>query len=223
MLTDRFRHTLRRWPTLRRIARWLQTTSRCASERMWWELSKPPYPSKQDMRLHLGCGDIDFPGFVNIDARPRSYVHHVRDVSDLRIFRNDSVDLIYASHCLEHVPHRKLLDTLAEWHRVLRPKGTLRLSVPDFDLLLSIYAASDRDMTSILLPLMGHQDHHYNFHYTCFNAGSLTQLLYEAGFQEVRQWIVGTEPFTSIPDWSARTIEFNGRRFPVSLNLEGIK
>ena len=150
-------------------------------------------------------------------------MHHVRNVADLRIFRSESVELIYASHCLEHVPHRKLPGTLAEWHRVLRPNGTLRLSVPDFELLLDIYLATGRDMASILLPLMGDQDHAYNYHYASFNARSLERFLHEAGFREVRPWTAGTEPFTSIPDWSARTIEVAGRRFPVSLNLEGTK
>jgi predicted SAM-dependent methyltransferase len=54
------------------------------------------------MRLHLGCGNINYPDFINVDLMPASHVHYVRGINNLKPFKNNSVDLIYACHCLEH-------------------------------------------------------------------------------------------------------------------------
>jgi predicted SAM-dependent methyltransferase len=188
-----------------------------------WRAKRPPYPIVKDIRLHLGCGDIDYPGFVNIDARPQNHVHHVQRIDELSKFVDNSVTLIYGSHCLEHISHKRVVEVLKEWHRALKPSGVLRVSVPDFDLLLDIYLQNNRDMQSIILPLMGEQDYSFNFHYTAFTFGDLSRLFSEAGFRESRRWQNGTEQFTSLPDWSGRFINVNGRDYPVSLNMEAIK
>ena len=187
-----------------------------------WRIHRPAYPDGK-IRLHVGCGDVDYPGFVNIDARPRKHVHHVQGIDDLREFSTESAVLIYGSHCLEHISHVRVAAVLREWHRVLKPAGVLRLSVPDFDLMLDVYLRNRREIESVILPLMGAQDYAFNYHYTCFNFDYLRRLLLEAGFKEPRRWQHGTEPFTSLPDWSGRPITYDGATFPVSLNIEATK
>lgn len=189
-----------------------------------WRAARRPYPNTGGvLRLHLGCGGVDAPGFVNIDARPARHVHHVQGIARLPAFADDSVALVYASHCLEHVPHRELHGVLCEWRRVLAPGGVLRLSVPDFDLMLAAYVETGRDMDSIQQPLMGAQDYPFNFHYTCFNHDDLCRRLLSAGFRLPRRWTPGTDAFTSLPDWSGREMVCGGRHFPVSLNVEAEK
>jgi predicted SAM-dependent methyltransferase len=188
-----------------------------------WRLQRRPYPDAQTLRLHLGCGDVDYPGFINIDARPQAHVHHVQGIDRLDSFATGTVALVYSSHCLEHVPHRQVPDVLKEWHRVLKADGVLRLSVPDFDLLLQAYLDNDRDIQSLLKPLMGSQDYPFNFHYTCFNERELTRLLKQAGFCTVRRWAYGSDTYTSLPDWSGRSMHVAGKDYLVSLNLEAVK
>lgn len=188
-----------------------------------WRWQRPNYPSGKHLHLHLGCGDVDHPGFVNIDARPRRHIHHVQGIGNLSNFANNSVDLLYGSHCLEHFSHLQTESVLREWHRVVRPGGIIRLSVPDFDLLLKIYQETGRDIRSITGPLMGGQDYQYNFHYTCFNYAEICRLLTTVGFKNPRRWIFGSEHFTSIPDHSGRPYTFSGIDFPVSLNVEATK
>ena len=91
-------------------------------------------------KLHLGCGNIKLDGFINIDVRHTPATDRVMDISDLAEFSDNSVDMIYASHCLEHFSFHIILDILCEWNRVLKKgEGELILRVPDFDILVNAY------------------------------------------------------------------------------------
>jgi len=186
---------------------------------------KPEFPKNIDgsVNLHLGCGNINHPGFINIDAIPAPHIHYVRGIDDLSPFADNSVDLIYACHCLEHFSHLKIVEVLSEWRRVLKPSGILRLSVPDFDLLVKIYQTQPGDISPIIKSLMGGQDYKYNFHYSVFNSTYLTAQLIEAGFKDVRRWEPGASDLSTFSDWSNEGIKVNGVTCPVSLNLEAVK
>lgn len=173
--------------------------------------------------IHLGCGDIASPEFINVDARPGPHVHYVRDVTDLSIFGDGFADLVYACHVLEHVRHTTLRKTLWEWRRILKPGGILRLSVPDFDKIVHIYESSARDINSMLAPLMGGQGYEHNAHYCVFNQKYLSEKLIKVGFKEVRQWDPDRVSNHDFQDWANSDIVIEGRAFPVSLNLEAIK
>lgn len=186
-------------------------------------LVKVPRPPGGAVRLHLGCGPIDHPGFINIDGVSRPHVHHIQSVVDLSNFASGSVDFIYTSHVLEHFPHGFTSGVLKEWHRVIKPGGALCISVPDFDKIVDIYKAADGDMNAIVQPLFGGQDYPFNFHYTAFNARSLAEQLRAAGFASVREWQHGSDAFHNLPDWSGRSIRVGERTYPISLNLEASK
>jgi len=175
------------------------------------------------INLHLGCGSIDHPAFINIDGIPAPHIHYIRRIDKLSPFRDDSVDLIYACHCLEHFSHGQVHKILKEWHRVLKTGGVLRLSVPDFNLLTDLYLATDRNIDSVLMSTMGGQDYKYNFHKTIFNEASLSSLLINAGFTKVQNWLPGSSELTTFDDWSGRVLVFEDQTFPVSLNLEAVK
>jgi SAM-dependent methyltransferase len=188
-------------------------------------LVRPHLPGNPDGRIlvHLGCGDVNSPEFINVDARPRPHVHYVRDVCDLSVFADDYADLVYACHVLEHIQRRRLKTTLQEWRRVLKPGGILRLSVPDFDLLLGIYDASGRDIESIIDPLVGAQNYAGNFHYSVFNLGYLSRLLVDGGFHNIRTWDPHQVTHHGFSDWASKTVERAGRSYRVSLNVEAVK
>lgn len=188
-------------------------------------LVKPQLPQNPDGKIfiHLGCGDIASPEFINVDVRPDPHVHYVCDVRDLSIFRDCYADLVYACHVLEHIRRDALRKTLWEWRRILKPGGILRLSVPDFDKIVHIYDSCSRDINSILDPLMGGRGHKYDVHYFVFNHKYLTTRLREVGFREVRQWDPYRVANHDFKDWANSDIVRNGIAFPVSLNLEAIK
>jgi len=189
------------------------------------QIARPPYPRLEDgkLYLHLGCGSINHEKFVNIDALPAPHIHYIRSLDNLSPFKDETVDLIYASHCLEHFSHRKIPSILEEWFRVLKPGGVLRLSVPDFDAIYRIYSASHDDLNAILEILMGGQNYKYNFHMAAFNQASMAELLSNAGFKSNRPWEPGSCDLTRFSDFSVYTILVFDQAYPMSLNIEAIK
>ena len=173
--------------------------------------------------IHLGCGMGNDPRWINIDLLYLPHIHYIQDITKLNNFEDNTADLIYASHAFEHISHRDLHNVLSEWRRVLKPGGVLRLSVPDFNCMINIYRSEGNNIRTIEQPLMGTQDYKFNFHYSVFNNGYLTDLLKTAGFNEVREWNPKSAPYHSFKDWSSRHCKIDGREYPISLNLEGIK
>ena len=186
---------------------------------------RPPFPKLEggETYLHLGCGMVNHEKFINVDGLPAPHIHYIRGIDNLSPFGSNSIDLIYASHCLEHFSHLKVSDVLAEWFRVLKDDGILRLSVPDFDLLLQIYKENNNEIEYILDVLMGGQDYKYNFHLTMFNKLSLERLLKQVGFKETREWLPGSCELTTFEDFSTYKVQVGQKLIPISLNIEAVK
>jgi SAM-dependent methyltransferase len=187
------------------------------------------YPPKRpsnpggEVYVNVGCGFITHPAFINVDALVARHIHFIRPIDDLKPFADGTINLVYASHCLEHFSHRQVNRVLTEWRRVLRPGGVLRIGVPDFDQIIALYEYAGRNVEVIQEYLMGGQTYALNSHYTAFTRGSLTARLTEVGFREVRPWQRETDELTSLPDCTGLTVELTGRVFPLSLNLEAVK
>lgn len=180
-----------------------------------------PINSDGKVYLHLGAGNKASPEFINIDAVPFKHTHHVQDISDLSRFPSGSVDMIYASHVIEHLPRKKLVSILSEWRRVLKAGGVLRFGVPDFDRLIEMYQASDNDVESVVNQLMG-QDSEYDDHHSIWNRAYAESILKRAGFSEVRAWDPESVDHHEFTDKTNRAYEIGGRKIPFSLNLEAV-
>jgi len=191
-----------------------------------WRVRLVRLPSASDGKrlLHIGCGEINSPGFINLDARAMPHVHIVsKNIFMLGMIPNDSLDMVYMSHVLEHVPRNKVLEVIREMARVLKPDGILRISVPDFDHIIAIYQASGQQINTIAPALMGGQDYEFNFHYGVFNKERLSGLLSKGGFLRVRPWDPTNCDHHDFDDWASKFIYLADRPFPISLNLEGNK
>ncbi len=143
------------------------------------------------LRLNLGGAgegflDSKIKGFLTVDLRPVPETDIVADVSNLHVFGDATVDAIYASNVLEHFVLDKTVTVLREWRRVLKPKGKLYVSVPDFDVAVELYHRYG--LTQWLkFHLWGDQKHALNFHYTCFTLATLSKDLTDAGFEEPKR------------------------------------
>jgi SAM-dependent methyltransferase len=178
-------------------------------------------------RLHLGCGEVHIPGFFHMDIQPYPHIDHIGAVEKLDFITDDSVELIYACHVLEHFGRFQIVDVLREWRRVLQPGGVLRLAVPDFSACAAIYYEEGlKDGLSGLVGLVcGGQRDPTDFHRMIFDAPILSGLLFQAGFSGVRKWDWRATDHAQIDDYSQSHLPHmdkdNGRL--MSLNLEAVK
>ena len=85
--------------------------------------------------LNLACGDIFVTSelWENCDFAPKSReVKQVNLLVELPYYDN-TFELVYCSHYIEHIPRQELLSFLQECRRVLKPKGLIRLVLPNFE------------------------------------------------------------------------------------------
>jgi len=139
------------------------------------------------MKLHIGSGARNLPGYKHMDAIKHEHIDYVGDAKDLSFLEDGCVGEIYACHILEHFNRHEIEGVLVEWNRVLRNGGLLRISVPDFSAVVDEYRENS-DLNIVLGLLYGGQDHEYNFHYQAYDLKRLTKLLEQAGFSEVKEY-----------------------------------
>ena len=180
------------------------------------------------MKLHLGCDKRFIPGFVHIDLADYPHIDHRHDVRSLPMIADASADLVYACHILEYFDRVEVQAVLAEWTRVLKPGGVLRLAVPDFEALIAVYAET-RDLNRVIGPLYGRWPVPGTvttiYHRTVYDFASLKSVLEAAGLEKARRW-----------DWRATehagTDDYSQAYFPhmakeqgrlISLNVEATK
>lgn len=179
------------------------------------------------LKLHVGCGPKYIPGFVHLDALAAEHVDYVGKAEELDMFDDGSVELIYASHILEHFGRHRYESVLAEWYRVLSPGGVLRLAVPDFEVCAKLYVAGRleggiEDITGLIV---GGQKDEYDYHSMIFDRPSLTATLRHVGFSDVRDWDWRKTEHADIDDFSQAYLPHMQKETGalVSLNLEALK
>ena len=117
------------------------------------------WQGQQNLKLNLGCGGDLKPGWINVDlwldsvdSRPEGseavFINY-----DLRReipLDDGSCALIYSSHFFEHLDYEVALRQLRECYRLLKPNGTLRISLPDFKGACRAYLNNDADYFSLV-------------------------------------------------------------------------
>jgi predicted SAM-dependent methyltransferase len=88
-------------------------------------------------KLHVGCGKVKLPGWLNIDVEPSADL--VIDVRGGLPFDDNSIDFIYNEHFIEHLTYEEGEKVLKEFWRCLKKGGVLRIATPDLDFLIQIY------------------------------------------------------------------------------------
>ncbi|QHT70544.1 methyltransferase domain-containing protein [Rhodocytophaga rosea] len=89
--------------------------------------------------LNLGCGNRYHKSWTNIDfySANESVLSH--DLTQGIPFDNDTFDVVYHSHVLEHFSKTGAAAFLKECFRVLKPNGIIRIAVPDLESIARIY------------------------------------------------------------------------------------
>ncbi len=151
----------------------------------------PLLKTPMERRLHIGGKEARV-GWEIMDALPGPQVDHLGNALDLSRFEDESFTEVYASHVLEHFDYREELPAaLQEWHRVLRPGGVLRLSVPDLDilahLLLQRHQLDVEQRFQIMRMIFGGHLDAYDHHRVGLNQDFMSVYLARAGFEKLQR------------------------------------
>ncbi|HUP60229.1 MAG TPA: methyltransferase domain-containing protein [Thermoanaerobaculia bacterium] len=154
------------------------------------------------VRLHLGCGDIVLPDWINIDVKSNPGVDRVLDVREGLPFHD--VDFIFAEHFLEHFELTDALKLLRDCRSALSDEGVLRLTTPNLDWVWSFMYQSrwkgaerntaivdadawPQDSTAARDCLWLNRSFRGWGHKFLYNAAMLEEVLHRAGFAIV-EW-----------------------------------
>lgn len=120
----------------------------------------------ETIKLNLGCGDRVITDWINLDyfigARlsiipgfswlnkkiklfdlewdEKIFIH---DLTTIFPWKNETVDIIYSSHTLEHLNKEQGELFLSECYRVLKKNGIIRIVVPDLKSFVEHYLTGD--------------------------------------------------------------------------------
>lgn len=175
-------------------------------------------PGFEGIKLHIG-GQEKHDGWAILDALPGPFVDYVGNCNDLSFLADESCLEVYASHVLEHLGYNgELQRTLKGIHRVLKPGGRLRASVPDLETLARLFLNPSLNGASrfhIMRMMFGGRTTAYDVHYVGLTFEFLGGFLHEAGFRDIRR----VREFGLFKDTS--TLVF--ANVPISLNVEARK
>lgn len=176
------------------------------------------------MKLHLGCGDKILDGYINIDIRENLNCDLVCDIKTLDTFDTNVADEIYACHVLEHFGRHEYMKILKRWYEVLKPGGTFKLAVPNFESVVHQYMNGE-NLKTLWGLLYGGQTYELNYHFIIFDYSTLKNDLESIGFVDIDLWDWRTTTHSNVDDFSQCYLphmdKTNGRL--MSLNLIAYK
>ena len=167
------------------------------------------------VRLHLCCGDKRLPGYWSVDIRREVQPDLRASVEDLGFVPSGSVSELYFCHGLEHVRVGSIEACLKGMWRILRPGGLLRMALPDFEALASLYVQGAVSLADIAPAIHGQQDYAANTHYWSWDFRSLADVLGRVGFVDISRYDAAEFLPGSYVDWSLHRL----RDVPTSLNV----
>jgi hypothetical protein len=96
--------------------------------------------------LNIGGGaQFNYPGWINLEEAVSELNPLSFRLSSDCVFpvRSASIQLIYSSHCLEHLDDATVARVLSEARRVIARTGRLIIKIPDFDEVLRRWQSND--------------------------------------------------------------------------------
>ena len=171
---------------------WLKSTDSLVPKDSWQTDGPGSLENLQKLQKFLLSNSIDY----KIHDLRKPFLQH----------DNNSVDLIYVGQVIEHLnPIHEVSKFLNECFRMMKPGAVIRLTTPDFDLLLKSYLENKMDSFSKDQPVF-YKDHdpmsqlafimfgatgpkctfdNYEGHMFMFTKTSMTSALKNAGFKDI--------------------------------------
>ncbi len=97
-------------------------------------------------KINIGAGSTWFAeGWEVLDNAPGNYMEpwkHRGKCWDSGL-PSDTYDIVFSSHMLEHIPHLRMEKTIAEFNRIMKIGGTVRILVPSLKKAAEAYVKND--------------------------------------------------------------------------------
>jgi predicted SAM-dependent methyltransferase/glycosyltransferase involved in cell wall biosynthesis len=157
------------------------------------------------IKLNIGSFTVMLPApeWVNLDildlsqyAKENNFMFRQVDVNQGIPYVNSCVDLINASHLIEHLTVDQGLNFLKECWRVLKPGSKIRVGTPNVQLLIDAYVSDNMDSFNNIQPdeykqAPSQADKFWRIltagHKTCYDKDALFDILRRAGFEYVEE------------------------------------
>ncbi len=169
-------------------------------------------------RLHIGGKQVK-EGWKILNIQRGKGVDFVGDAADLSQFDDEMFDEVYASHVIEHLGYQQELPAaLKGIHRILKPSGVFRMSVPDLETLCKLFLHDGVDFDGkfrIMRMMFGGQIYEHDFHKVGLTWDFAQHYFGQAGFETLRR-----VPQFGIFD-DASSLKVGGKL--ISLNVEAVK
>jgi Uncharacterized protein conserved in bacteria len=169
------------------------------------------------MKLNIG-GESKKEGWKILNIQKKPNIDFIGNINNLDQFDDESCDEIYASHIIEHVDQKTVLNTLKGINRILKKNGKFYISVPDMDSLCHFFIsplANKKIKFHVMRMIFGGQVDEYDYHYFGWNYEFLSDYLTQANFSEFKR----VQSFGLFDD----TSDFKPYGFPISLNVIATK
>lgn len=137
-------------------------------------------PKDKGLKLHLGCGDYWFDGYINIDSNVYGGTDMIYDIRQKLPFQNGVVEIIEAHDVFEHFNQGEANNLIAEFKRLLIDDGMLILSMPDMDELVNHYSIDKDKAIQYIYGIVDNPGHKWGY-----TQDSLKKLFEDKGFKEV--------------------------------------
>lgn len=185
------------------------------------------------IKINIGCGNTNFgAGWDHIDSIDD--LHIKSDNIFLKDYRDNSIDIIYASHFIEYFDRDVVIGLLEIWKTKLKKGGILKLAVPDFRVICKLYLGHSHTgidgvrLQEFLGPLYGKMECNEKiiYHKTVYDYTSLAGLLETLGFKDVKRWDWKNIEYSHIDDCSQSYLLPRGDKENgtlISLNIQCIK
>jgi predicted SAM-dependent methyltransferase len=103
------------------------------------EMRELRYKIVKPVMLNLGCGKNFHKDWINIDIKSSGPDVIAHNLFSGIPYDNNSVDVVYHSHVLEHMHKQFAPDFLKECFRVLKKGGIIRVVIPDLERIVREY------------------------------------------------------------------------------------
>lgn len=187
---------------------------------------------KEDVvKLHLGCGTNLAAGWINVDNNYDNNIDLKKldlnwDLTKPLPYKDNSVDLIFHEHFIEHLKKPAGEQFLRECYRLLKPGGVMRMGWPDLARFVRAYATRDKKYFDYISKnvfygmkyktwdeLIG--DYFYSWdHQYGYTRKHMKMLLKDIGFKDVRYSKYGQ---------STHNFDIDVRNDPATTYIEAIK